>query len=199
MIAATAAECKKRWKKLRCALCRKMRDNRHNVMPYGIEPHLSFLVPIVRPKNAEGPDIEDRLEYNAKLVDLIRRRPSLYNGSHPYSRPALWEEVAKQLREAYPESSATGQDCKRKWRKFRFNYNLFLRKGYKFRPWGIEEHCRFLLPYLQYRVPERVDAYKDARKLIALVRSYPCLYDGSGTNGKTDAWEAVAKGMQQGG
>ncbi|XP_038104210.1 uncharacterized protein LOC119765113 [Culex quinquefasciatus] len=194
-IGATTAQCKKWWKKLRSSLCRKVRDNNHKVKPDGIEPHLSFLIPIVRPKNAEGPELEDRLDYNVTFVNLVRMRPSLYNGTHPQSRPTLWEEVAQQLREAYPASSASGAECKRRWEKFRYSYNIFLRKGYRFRPWGIERHFRFLIPYLQYRVPDRVDAFRAARQLIDLVRSYPCLYDGSDRHAKTYAWEAVAKGM----
>ncbi|KAL9695166.1 hypothetical protein quinque_014451 [Culex quinquefasciatus] len=85
---------------------------------------------------------ENSLEYNVRLVGVIREHGCLYNGQRDGSKPAAWEDVANRM--------GTSIDwCQTRWTRFRERYSRFLLDGTRMKPVGIEVHLAFLNPFLR--------------------------------------------------
>ncbi|KAL1374054.1 hypothetical protein pipiens_018292 [Culex pipiens pipiens] len=135
---ATWAELKVQWRNLRHRYTMFLKHGA-KIKPYGIESYLEFLEPYLKFWR-ETP--ENSLEYNVRLVGVIREHGCLYNGQRDGSMPAAWEDVANRM-------GTNIEWCQTRWTRFRERYSRFLLDGTRMKPVGIEAHLAFLNSYLR--------------------------------------------------
>ncbi|GMR35920.1 hypothetical protein PMAYCL1PPCAC_06115, partial [Pristionchus mayeri] len=161
--------------------------------------------------------VNSGLDFNSRLIDLIKNRRNLYDGSTPGGRSSsfraqVWDGLALQL-----EYQKGGNHLQRKWKQLRDKY-VKVRRTRQSSPgintWPLYNKMSFLEPYLVQRELNRPVSPIDRacirprgdlsakevvnfnRRVINAVRSHPVLYAKSDPNyrsadQRTAAWKAV--------
>uniref|UniRef100_A0A1Q3F6W1 Alcohol dehydrogenase transcription factor myb/sant-like protein n=1 Tax=Culex tarsalis TaxID=7177 RepID=A0A1Q3F6W1_CULTA len=138
---ATGDCCKRRWQILRNRYMAAIKLG-NRVQPVGIEPHLKFVSPYLKPRVKPQTKCrpEETLEYCTKLTQIVREYPHLYFDSRTSSANiGEWQKVANRM-----GTEGTPEQFHLRWVKLRTRYCLHLRRGFNMKPSGIEQHLVFL-------------------------------------------------------